>query len=71
MNMRHAVTHKTHSLISPLKVMHSEAGWYIGRTYLCPASNLELPYSRESAGYWDCPENAADALSLNLYQIKY
>lgn len=35
--------------ISELKIMRSNAGWYIGRTY--EDEGMELPYSRESYYY--------------------
>jgi hypothetical protein len=39
-------------IISELKVMRSNAGWYIGRTYTEEDyPNLPMPYSRESEYY--------------------
>ena len=50
--------------ISELEVMHSNAGWYIGRWYTEEDHpNLPMPYSRES-GYYSSEESARTALKM-------
>ncbi|SUO96757.1 hypothetical protein [Suttonella ornithocola] len=48
------------SVISPLKVLHSAAGYYVGRTSceeVCDGIIAEIPYSRES-GYFRTKKQA-------------
>jgi uncharacterized protein YegP (UPF0339 family) len=51
----------THSLISELKVLKSNAGYYIGRFHA-----TDGPYSRES-GYYATRDDAQRALDTNTY----
>ena len=49
--------------ISKLEVMHSNAGWYIGRCYTEEDfPNLPMPYSRES-GYYSSEDEAEKVLA--------
>ena len=49
--------------ISKLEVMHSNAGWYIGRWYTEEDyPNLPMPYSRES-GYYSSEDEAEKVLA--------
>lgn len=51
--------------ISELKVLKSNAGFYIGKTYESEHGN-DYPYSRES-GYYKTREEAQSALDNNNY----
>lgn len=51
--------------ISPLKVMKSNAGYYVGRSCV-DEDQCEQPYSRES-GYYSTKEAAQSALDNNDY----
>lgn len=48
--------------ISPLKVLRSNAGYYIGRTYFDVELEADLPWSRDSNMYYATLEDATEAL---------
>ena len=57
-------------IISELKVMHSNAGWYLGRSYTEEDyPNLPMPYSRES-GYYSSEELAVSILDVVVERTK-
>ena len=53
---------KTRWNVSPLKVLRSNAGYYIGRTYFDLELEADLPWCRDSAGYYATEEEATKAL---------
>lgn len=48
--------------ISPFKVLRSNAGYYIGRTYFDVELGADLPWSRDSYGYYATKEEATKTL---------
>jgi len=58
--------------VSPLQVLHSAAGYYIGRTYIDhELFDAELPYDRQSVEYYRTEEEAQSALDNSTYTIRY
>ncbi len=55
---------------SELKVMHSAAGYSVGRMYTDPRNQLTEPGTRESK-YYDMPEQAQAALDSGKYRETY
>jgi hypothetical protein len=56
-------------IISELKVMHSNAGWYLGRSYTEEGDDIVMPYSRES-GYYSSEELAVSILDVVVERTK-
>lgn len=60
-------TNQSHTImeayqISPFQVLRSNAGYYIGRTYFDVELEADLPWSRDSYGYYATSEEATKAL---------
>ena len=51
---------------SDLKVMKSNAGYYVGRSQFDDEMGIDMPYSRES-GYYPSKLLALDALDKDMY----
>lgn len=60
--MNQSQKEETDFAISPLKVMKSAAGYYLGTSYTSSQMPWPAPYSRES-GYFATEEEAKAALS--------
>lgn len=58
---------ETEGTYSDLKVMKSNAGWYIGTTFIYKEDGREEPGSRESE-YFPNKEMAQDALNMNKWK---
>jgi hypothetical protein len=54
--------------VSEVKVMHSAAGYYIGREQF--EDGIWWPYSRESVEYWPTLREAVAALSLGTWSSR-
>lgn len=55
------------SKISELKVMKSNAGFYIGKSIYDDYMKMDLPYSRNSIEYYGTKEEAQIALQTKSY----
>ena len=55
-------------MISELKVLRSNAGYYIGTTI--SEDDMDMPYSRDSACYYSSREQAQADLDSNDYPVK-
>ena len=53
--------------VSELKVLHTPAGWYVGRTCYDEECQVNFPYDRTS-DYFDCKE-AAEHLLTEIHCI--
>lgn len=58
-------------IISDLKVMNNNRGWYVGRTYQDnEMGDIDFPYSRDS-GYFDTEEEAQAYLDAPVVTAIY
>jgi hypothetical protein len=57
-------------MITKLKVLKSNAGYYIGTQYFDKELNTYLPNSRDSAEYYSTYKDASTALEYNSYTYR-
>lgn len=62
-----APSHEEDPAVTPIKVMMSAAGYYVGTGYIDPEFGFEEPNTRESECYYPTEKDAQYALDTDTY----